>query len=318
MITIQDVRDAQQRIDPYVRRTPTVGNHTLCRELRTNMYLKLELFQKTGSFKPRGAFNKMLRHRDEAQERGVVAVSGGNFAQAVAYAGTTLGVRTRILMPAYTPAHYVEATQSYGAEVEIAPDVQACFEAARAYERQGRAFYHPYDDPEAMAGYGTVGLELLDAVPELSDVVVSVGGGGLMSGIAVAVKGLKPDVRVWTVETKGCDALAMALEAGHVVQITPTSLAKTLGAPSVAEDALAIAQRYVEQHVVVSDREAIEAERFLLERAKVLTELAASCTLAAARRLKARFAPEDHVALILCGGNVSLDQIVDYSRESAA
>ena len=318
MITLQDIGAAQQRIDSYVKRTPTVRNHTLSQELGVELYLKLELFQKTGSFKPRGAFNKMLRHLSEAQERGVVAVSGGNFAQAVAYAGTTLGVRTRIVMPAYTPPHYVEATQSYGAEVEIAPDVQACFEAARDYERQGSAFYHPYDDPEAMAGYGTVGLELLEAVPKLSDVVVSVGGGGLMSGVTSAVKGLKPGVRVWTVETEGCDALAKALEAGHVVQIRPTSLAKTLGAPSVAEDALAIAQRYVEQHVVVSDREAIDAQRFLLERAKVLTELAASCNLAAVRRLVEHFTPEDHVALILCGGNVSLDQLMEYRQESAA
>jgi threonine dehydratase len=315
MITLDDVKNAYSRIAPYVRRTTTVRNHTLSQKLGTNLYLKLELFQKTGSFKPRGAFNKMLRHCDEARERGVVAVSGGNFAQGVAYAGTTLGVRTRIIMPEYTPANYIEATNSYGAEVELAPDVQTCFDVAEVYSREGWSYYHPYDDPEVMEGYGTIGLELLEDVPQLSDVIISVGGGGLMSGITVAIKELKPDVRVWTVETEGCDAMARALQAGEIVQIQPTSLAKTLGAPYVAEDALAIAQQHVESHVVVSDREAIEAQRFLLERSKILTELAASCTLAAAGRLEEHFSAENHVALVLCGGNVSLDRIVEYHQK---
>jgi threonine dehydratase len=292
-----------------------VRNHTLSQKFGTNLYLKLELFQKTGSFKPRGAFNKMLRHCDEARERGVVAVSGGNFAQGVAYAGNVLGIRTRIIMPEYTPPNYIEATESYGAEVELAPDVQTCFDVAEQYSRQGWDYYHPYDDPEVMEGCGTIGLELLEDVPELSDVMISVGGGGLMSGITVAIKGLKPDVRIWTVETEGADAMGRALQAGQVVQIQPTSLAKTLGAPYVAADALKIAQQFVQEHVIVTDREAFEAQRFLLERAKVLTELAASCTLAAAERLRDDFSTDNHVALVLCGGNVSLDTLTEYRRQ---
>jgi len=315
MITLDDVKNAYSRIAPYVRRTTTVRNHTLSQKLGTNLYLKLELFQKTGSFKPRGAFNKMLRHRDEARERGVVAVSGGNFAQGVAYAGNVLGIRTRIIMPEYTPPNYIEATESYGAEVELAPDVQTCFDVAEQYSRQGWDYYHPYDDPEVMEGYGTIGLELLEDVPELSDVMISVGGGGLMSGITVAIKGLKPDVRIWTVETEGADAMGRALQAGQVVQIQPTSLAKTLGAPCVAADALRIAQQLVQEHVIVTDREAFEAQRFLLERAKVLTELAASCTLAAAQRLRDDFSTDNHVALVLCGGNISLDTLAEYKRQ---
>jgi len=315
MITLDDVRNAYSRIAPYVRRTTVARNHTLSQKLGTNLYLKLELFQKTGSFKPRGAFNKMLRHRDEARERGVVAVSGGNFAQGVAYAGNVLGIRTRIIMPEYTPPNYIEATESYGAEVELAPDVQTCFDVAEQYSRQGWDYYHPYDDPEVMEGYGTIGLELLEDVPELSDVMISVGGGGLMSGITVAIKGLKPDVRIWTVETEGADAMGRALQAGQVVQIQPTSLAKTLGAPYVAADALKIAQQFVQEHVIVTDREAFEAQRFLLERAKVLTELAASCTLAAAERLRDDFSTDNHVALVLCGGNISLDTLAEYKRQ---
>lgn len=315
MITLDDVKNAYSRIAPYVRRTTVARNHTLSKQFGTNLYLKFELFQKTGSFKPRGAFNKMLRHRDEAREHGVVAVSGGNFAQGVAYAGNVLGIRTRIIMPEYTPPNYIEATNSYGAEVELAPDVQTCFDVAEQYSRQGWDYYHPYEDPEVMGGYGTIGLELLEDVPELSDVMISVGGGGLMSGITVAIKGLKPDVRIWTVETEGADAMGRALQAGQVVQIQPTSLAKTLGAPYVAADALKIAQQFVQEHVIVTDREAFEAQRFLLERAKVLTELAASCTLAAAERLRDDFSTDNHVALVLCGGNVSLDTLTEYRRQ---
>jgi threonine dehydratase len=314
MITLNDVQNARALIAPYVKRTPTERNHTLSERFGTNIYLKLELFQKTGSFKPRGAFNKMLRLSDEEKERGVVAVSGGNFAQGVAFAGKVLGVGTLIIMPEYTPTNYIEATKSYGAQVELLPDVQEAFDMAQEYECQGWNYFHPYDDPEVMQGYGTIGLELLEDVPELSDVIISVGGGGLMSGITVAIKELKPYVRIWTVETEGCDAMAKALQAGRVVQIQPTSLAKTLGAPNVAADALRVAQRLVEDHTVVSDQEAFRAQRLLLERAKIITELAASCTLAVAERLQDCFTNENHVALILCGGNVSLDNLIEYKR----
>ena len=314
MITLNDVQNARAIIAPYVKRTPTERNHTLSERFGTNIYLKLELFQKTGSFKPRGAFNKMLRLSDEEKERGVVAVSGGNFAQGVAFAGKVLGVGTLIIMPEYTPTNYIEATKSYGAQVELLPDVQEAFDMAQEYKCQGWNYFHPYDDPEVMQGYGTIGLELLEDVSELSDVIISVGGGGLMSGITVAIKELKPYVRIWTVETEGCDAMAKALQAGRVVQIRPTSLAKTLGAPNVAADALQVAQRLVENHTVVSDQEAFRAQRMLLERAKILTELAASCTLAVAERLQDCFTNENHVALILCGGNVSLNNLVEYKR----
>ncbi len=315
MITLDDVRNAHTRVIPYIRRTAIEKNHTLSEKFGTNLYLKLELFQKTGSFKPRGAFNKILCHLDVARERGVVAVSGGNFAQGVAYAGSVLDVHTRIIMPEHTPANYLEATRSYGADVELVPDAQTAFDLAERYSDEGWCYCHPFDDPEVMAGQGTIGLELLEDVPELTDVIVSVGGGGLMSGVTIAVKELKPDVRVWTVETEGANAMELALQAGQVVQIQPTSLAKTLGAPYVSADALEIVQRLVQKHTIVTDREAFEAQRHLLERAKILTELAASCTLAATKRLQEHFSNDHHVALILCGGNVSLDTLAGYMQQ---
>ncbi len=313
MFTLDDVRAAAQQVKPYVKRTPLQTSRTLGERLNTNIYLKLELFQKTGSFKPRGAFNQMLHLPPTARERGAVAVSGGNFAQAVAYAGTVLGIKTIVCMPAYTPKNYVEATQGYGATVELLPDITAAFARADEYTRQGMASLHPFDDPYQMAGCGTIGLEILEDVPDVTDVLISIGGGGLIAGIMVALKALKPGVRIWGVETEGADAMNAALKAGKVVRIVPNSLAKTLGAPYVSEFALELMQNDAERHIVVKDEEAVQAQRLLLERAKVLTELAASCTLAAADRIKDCFGPQDHVVLLLCGGNESLNNMIGYA-----
>jgi threonine dehydratase len=312
MITESDVRAARDRIATFVRRTPLEKSRTLSALLGTNVYLKMELFQKTGSFKPRGAFNQILQLADAALDRGVVAFSGGNFAQGVAYAGNLLHVDSVICMPSYTPSNYVDATKSYGAKVKFAPDAQSSIAMAEGYKAEGYVYLHPYDNPNQMAGNGTIGLEILEDVPQVTDIFVSIGGGGLIAGISVAVKAIKPDVRIWGVETEGADTMGKALQAGQVVQFTPTSLAKTLNAPNVAEDALRIAERYLAEHVVVSDLEAIADQKFLLERAKVLTELAASCTLAAARKMRQRFKENDHVVLLLCGGNESLENMSAY------
>jgi len=313
MFTLDDIRSAAVQIAPYVMRTPLYRNRTLSARLNTNVYLKLELFQKTGSFKPRGAFMQLLQLGPEARAHGAVAVSGGNFAQAVAYAGTLLGVKTTVCMPAYTPGNYVEATQGYGANVELLPDITAAFSQAEEYGRRGMALLRPFEDPNQMIGCGTVGLEILEDVPDVTDAVISIGGGGLIAGIIVALEALKPSVRVWGVETEGANAMGAALKSGKVVQIVPTSLARTLGAPYVAAFSLELMQKHPERYIVVSDQEAIDAQRFLLERAKVLTELAASCTLAAAKKVKHNFGPDSHVVLLLCGGNESLSNLVSYA-----
>jgi len=278
----------------------------------------MELFQKTGSFKPRGAFNQILQLDGQAKAKGVVAVSGGNFAQGVAYAAGQLGIKAIICMPAYTPSNYVEATRSYGATVELSPDFPSTFAKAETFKAEGYAFLHAWDNPNQMAGNGTIGLEILEKLPDVTDIVISIGGGGLIAGITVAVKAIKPDVRIWGVETEGVQTMGKALEAGKVVQITPNSLAKTLSATYVAEDALRIVQQHMEQYVVVSDQEAIDSQRFLLERAKVLTELAASCTLSAAKKISGRFQRQGHVVLLLCGGNESLSNMIAYTKHAQA
>jgi threonine dehydratase len=317
MIILEDVYAARQRVQPYIRRTPLEKSQTLSKMLGTNVYLKYELFQKTGSFKPRGAFNQMLALEPSRREKGVVAVSGGNFAQGVAYAGQILEIPALICMPSYTPQNYLEATKAYGAQVEITESIADAFNQAEEYRLQGKGFLHPYDNPAMMAGNGTAGLEILEDLPQATDVFISVGGGGLLGGMITSLKGIKPKIRIWSVETEGAEALEQALKAGKVVQVQITSRAKTLGGPYVAADTLQLAQQHLQEHILVTDKEAFFAQRTLLERCKVLTELAASCTLAAAEKVKGSFHPDDHIVLLLCGGNVSLDNLIEYRQQLA-
>jgi threonine dehydratase len=287
----------------------------LSARLGAKVFLKLELFQKTGSFKVRGAFNKVLSIPEKQRGRGLVAVSGGNHAQAVAYVGGKLGLSAVILMPQNTPRNYIEATRGYGAEVVLVSNAAEAFGRIGAYESDGWTSIHPFDDPLVMAGQGTVGLEIVEDLREVTDVLASIGGGGFIGGVATAVKSLKPGARVWGVETEGADAMSKALAQGKPVQLSAiTSIARTLGAPSVSERTLALAQQHLESVTVVPDSEAVNALRFLLERAKVLTEPAASCTLAAADRLRNRFTPDSRVVLVLCGGNTGLDDLCGYQR----
>jgi threonine dehydratase len=315
---ISSIEQAKARIARYVKRTPLELSRSLSERLGTNVYIKYELFQKTGAFKARGAFNKLLSLDDHERGNGVVAVSGGNHAQAVAYAASVLGTDAVIVMPDNTPANYVEATRGYGAKVDLRASIAECFDAIEGYRTEGRAFVHPFDDELVMAGQGTVGLEIIEDCPQITDLIVSIGGGGLMSGVSTAIKSKKPDVRVWGVETVGADAMAQALDAGKPVQLPAiTSIAKTLGAPSVSDTTLAIAQQNLESVTVVTDEEAVAALHLIAERLKVITEPAASCTLAAAEKLKTNFTPDSHLVLVLCGGNTSISDICGYPHASS-
>lgn len=310
---ISDIEAARERIAPYVKRTRLEKSETLSRHLDRNVFVKLELFQKTGSFKVRGAFNKLLSTPADELKNGVVAVSGGNHAQAVAYASSVLRLDAVVLMPESTPQNYVNATKGYGATVELMPTIAAAFEAIEQYKSKGRVFVHPFDDEVVMSGQGTLGLEIVEDLPEVTDVIVSIGGGGLMSGVAFACKAKKPDVKFWGVETVGADAMSKAIAAGEPVTLPAiTSIAKTLGAPAVSPATLAMAQEYLERVTVVTDDEAVSSLRFILERLKILTEPAASCTLAAAEKLKSELG--SNVVLILCGGNLALDDLCAFVK----
>lgn len=307
------IKQAQQQIKTHVKRTPLEHSETLSKYLGTNVFVKFELFQKTGSFKVRGAFNKLLSLSSEDRKRGVVAISGGNHAQAVAYASNVLDVDAVVLMPQSTPQNYLEATRNYGATVDLQPTIQDAFKKIKNYESQGRIFIHPFDDPLVMAGQGTLGLEIMEDLPEATDIIISIGGGGFEGGVSTAVKAIKPEVKIWGVETVGADCMSQALKAGHPVELSAiTSIAKTLGAPSVSSQTLALAQEHLEELIVVTDDEAVKELKFILERLKVLTEPAASCTVAAASRLKDQFNKDSNLVLIFCGGNLSVADLCKY------
>ena len=228
------IEEARGRIARSVTRTPLKRSRTLSDRLGCNVYVKFELFQKTGSFKPRGAFNKLLSLSAEQRRRGAVAVSGGNHGQAVAFAAHSLGLPSKVFMPENTPSNYVDAARGYGAEVLLRPDIAKAFEEGASLGAQGYAFVHPFDDPLVIAGQGTVGLEIHEDVPRLTDAVVSIGGGGFIGGIATALKARNPAVRVWGVETEGADAMAQAL-GRHGFQVTTDtrmrSVAESVGSP---------------------------------------------------------------------------------------
>ena len=312
-ITLSDIQLARQRVTPCVRRTPQVISATLSEALKTNVYCKLEMFQKTGSFKVRGVFNKILSIPSEARRAGVVAVSGGNHGLAVAYAARALDLKSLILMPEGTPTSFIEAARGYEADIEFASNAADAFAEVENMERAGWQFIHPFDDLEVMAGQGTMGLEILEDTPQVTDVIVAIGGGGMMTGVATAIKTLKPAVRIWGVETEGADCMAQSLAAGEIVALSGTSsVARSLGAAAPAPATFLAAQQLLQQVLVVPDEEALDSVRFILERMKILVEPAGACPLAAADHLRQQFSPDRHVVLLLGGGNYPLDQLTPF------
>jgi threonine dehydratase len=313
LISLDAIVAAATRIAPHVLRTPLLPNRALSELLGVRVSLKYELFQETSSFKPRGAFNKILGLSPAERERGLIAVSGGNHGKAVAYAASRLGLRAKILMFQSTAASAVAACRAYGATVELLPTPADAFARAELLEREGATYVHPFADPTVVAGQGTLGLEILEDAPDVTDVIASIGGGGMIGGVAVAIKARRPTTRIWGVETVGAEAMSQALAAGKVVQLPAvTSLAATLGAPAVSPLTLGLAQQYLEEVLVVPDRDAVADLLWLLDNTKLLSEPAAGCTLSAARLLRERFGAAAHVVLIICGGSVTLDEVAAF------
>lgn len=314
-LSLELIRQAQERIVGHVHRTPLIESRSLSERLGASVYLKLENLQKTGSFKPRGAFNKLLTLTPEERDAGVVGVSGGNHAQGVAFAATRLGITSTICMPASTPANYLDATRGYGAEVVLCPNITAAFAEARRRTEAGMTLVHPFDDPLIAAGQGTIGLEIVDELPDVSRVYVSIGGGGLIAGVASALRSLAPKARIIGVETAGADAMARSLAEDRLVELSEiTSIARTLGSPQVCEFTLSAVKELVDEVLVVDDAATFHALEYLLERTKLLTEPAAACTLVAAERQRESFSRDEKIVLLLCGGNVALSDLAEYRR----
>lgn len=308
--TLADVRQARLRIADRIHRTPMLSSQTISARVGATVFLKAENLQKTGSFKVRGATNAVRRLPPEARTRGIVTISAGNHAQAVAYAAAAEGIPCTVVMPAGAVQSKVAATRAFGAEVVLHGTSREAFELFEELQHsRGLLPVHPFDDPDVIAGQGTIGLEMAEDVPDASLVVVPIGGGGLISGIATALRGLGVQARIVGVEPTGSTAMRSALAAGHPVTLDRLdSIADGLGAPSVSARTLGIAQRLVDEVVLVTDVEIVEAMRFLLERAKLLVEPAGAAGLAAVLGGHAR-AQGGSVVVVLSGGNVDLDRL---------
>lgn len=306
------IAEARRRIAGHVRPSPYIYSDALSVQLGRPVSLKLELLQPSGSFKVRGAFSKMLSLDEAARRAGIVAVSGGNHGLAVAAAGGMLGLKVRVFMPKTAPPRSVELIRADGAEVLLCEDIAEAFAGSDAAAAQGASYVHPFDDPLVIAGQATVGLEMLEADDAFTDVFVSIGGGGLAGGIAAAIKAARPQVRVWGVETVGATAMSEAVGAGRPVDVKITSIATTLGAPAVSDRTLGLTQSLLEEVLLVSDADALREILVLADRCKLVSEPAAACTLAAARAMVPKLPEDARIALVLCGGNVTLSEIAAW------
>jgi threonine dehydratase len=298
-VTLDDVRAARETIDGDLHRTSTFSSATL----GPRVFLKAELFQRTGSFKPRGVLNKLRSLSEEERARGLIGVSAGNHAQAVAYCARLEGLDALLVMWATASPAKIEATRGYGAEVDLeAAGPETVFERLEELRAQtGRTFIHPFDDPFVIAGQGTVGLEIADDVPDVDVVVVPVGGGGLIAGIATAL----PNARIVGVEPRGSNALSAALAAGEPVPVEPRSIADGLNAPFAGRLPVQIASDRGIEIVLVEDEEIEAGMRFVYERAKLACEPAGAAGVAALLAGKVALQEGETVVAVVSGGNVS-------------
>ncbi|HSP06171.1 MAG TPA: threonine/serine dehydratase, partial [Acidobacteriota bacterium] len=293
--------------------TPVFSSRYLSERSGAEVWLKAELFQKTGSFKPRGAINRLKHLSPEEKARGIVSVSAGNHAQAVAFAAAREGISCVVVMPSTAPQNKLSATRNYGAEVVLHDDLRTIFERTEEVRQSRNAtFVHPYDDPDVIAGQGTVGLEVCEQIPGADIVVAGIGGGALLAGIAVACKSLNPQVRVIGVEPEGAAGMTLALREGKPVRLQQIStVADGLAAPYAGAASLELVRRYVDDVVLVTDDQILDACRILLERAKLLAEPAGAACAAALLSGKIDAAGRK-VALVVSGGNLDMGRLKSY------
>ena len=315
LIEIEEIQNAAERIRGRVHRTPLLSAASLGDRARVRLHLKCESFQKTGSFKPRGALNKVLSLSPGERAKGLITVSAGNHAQAVAWAARQIPVPCAVVMPRDAPRAKLDAVRGYGAEVILHSDRATLFDRLHEErESRGATFVHPFDDPVVLAGAGTTGLEIAEDLPEVEAVVVPVGGGGLLCGVACAIKALLPKTRIIAVELEAGPGLRPALDAGKPVPVTrpANTLADGMTPPFVGAIPLEAARRFVDEIVTVTEEEIIAAMELLLTRAKLYVEGSGAAATAALLSGKVLLPLNALTVAIVSGGNV------DPSRACAA
>lgn len=311
MVSLSDVYAAREAIEDRLVRTPLLYNDALSARLGRPTYLKLENLQKTGSFKPRGVLTKIAALTDQEKARGLITISAGNHAQALAYAAQANGVLCTVVMPATAQATKVANTRGYGAEVILHPDHITLLDRMRAeQEAHNYVFVPPFDDPYVIAGQGTVGLEIMEDLPDAAAVIVPIGGGGLIAGIATAVKGMKSTTWISGVEPEGAPGMFNSLAAGHAVHLDRVNtIADGLAAPFIGELNYNIVSDLVDEVVLVSDTEIAAAVPRLVESAKVVPEPAGAAALGALLAGRVNLPSEGPVVAIVSGGNLDLARL---------
>jgi len=307
-VTLASVEAARERIAGSIYYSPCPHSQMLSDLTGQQVYLKLENLQMTGAFKERGALNRILTLTEEQKKGGVIAASAGNHAQGVAYHATARGIASTIVMPEATPLVKVTATRNFGANVILhGANYDAAYtEARRLCDAEGLTFIHPFDDAAVISGQGTIGLELLEQVPQLEAIVVPIGGGGLISGIACAVKERNPKIRVVGVQTARLASMQVAIGAGHPVTLdAATTIADGIAVRRSGEITFPLVQKYVDEIVTVDEDEIASAILVLLEREKTLAEGAGAAALAALLQKKTSLQGA-HVGVLVCGGNIDV------------
>ena len=307
LVSLDDVLAARERIAGRLHRTPLLSSRTLSERAGADVSFKAELLQRTGSFKPRGVLNKLSTLSEEEKRRGVISISAGNHAQALAYAAAVEGIDALVVMWETASPMKIAAGRGYGATIDTeAPDIPTAFERLDALiEETGRTLVHPYDDPLVMAGQGTVGLEIVEDLPDVEVVLVQVGGGGLVSGIATAVKGMRPDARVVAIEPERSRALHESLKAGEPVTVEALSIADGLNGPYAGGNCVKICSALGIESVLVTEDDLKEGFRFMYGRMKLACEVAGAATAAALLAGKVELEPGAKVAAVVSGGNVA-------------
>jgi threonine dehydratase len=310
MLSLSDIEAARERLADVARHTPMDHSHTFSDWAGAEVHLKLENMQRTGSFKIRGASNRIQQLSPDEQASGVVTASAGNHAQGVALAATRAGVNSKIVMPEFAPISKVRATERYDAEVVLhGEDYAAAAERAHQLEEtEDRTYVHAFDDEAVMAGQGTIGLEIMDDCPEVDTVVVPIGGGGLIAGIATAVKGINPDVRIIGVQAEGASSAADSLRKGQRVTLDSVdTIADGIATRSVGTKTFDVITERVDEVVTVNDREIAMALVSLLERSKTLVEGAGAVSVAALLENRFSFEKSEVIVPACCGGNIDLN-----------
>ena len=307
-LSLADIQAAQARIKKSLYLSPCTKSETFSKLTNNSVYLKLDNLQRTGAFKERGALNKLLTMSQEDRARGVIAASAGNHAQGVAYHAGLHGVKAQILMPLTTPLTKVSATKGYGADVVLhgANYDEACAEAIRRSQAEYLTFIHPFDDEAVIAGQGTLGLEMLQQCSDAEAIVVPIGGGGLISGIACAVKETNPKVKIYGVQPARLPSMEVALAAGKPVVLSPAAtIADGIAVLRTGDNTLQLVKKYVDQVVTVTEEEIANAILLLLEREKTLAEGAGAAAIAAVLNHKLPLAGKKVVVLV-SGGNIDV------------